>query len=330
MIGIFKQKNAGNALVLFFYAMALKFGAFLNPQPPLRQAEDNYFYTWLLDFLAPLNIAPVIYTLLAFLLILLQANLINRIINNEKLFPRPSFLPAMSYLLLSSIFPEWNQFSAPLIVNTFLIFIFYRVARLYNTGAGNISIFNIGLLLGIMALFYTPALIFVLLIPLALFIMRPFRIQEWLIGLLGVTTPFYFLAVILFLTDNFAWNRILPDLQFDLPAIPESLVISGSIAVLVIPFIIGGYYIQDNMNKMLIQVRKSWSVLLLFLIISVLLVLANGGDRYVNWISCIIPLSAFHAAAYFYPVNSKMPAILHWIIFLFAIFINYFPGYLSA
>lgn len=327
MIGIFKQKNPGNTLVLFFYALALKFSSFLYPLPPLRQAEDSFLYNALLDFLRPLNIADVIYAILAFILLLIQANLFNRIISTQRMFTRASFLPAMSYILLSSLFTEWNQFSAPLLINTLLIWIFYKIANLYNSSNPNVSVFNIGLLLGILALFYEPAVIFILLIPFSLFIMRPFRIREWLIGFLGVTTPFYFVGVILYLTDQFSLSALIPFIGFDLPAIPSSIFVTISISLLVIPFIIGGYYVQDNLNKMLIQIRKTWSILLIFLIISVLLILVSGGDRYVNWICCLVPLSAFHAAAYFYPEKSKLPWIIHWLVFGFAIFINYFPEF---
>lgn len=327
MIGIFKQKNPGNTLVLFFYALALKFSSFLYPLPPLRQAEDSFLYNAILDFLRPLNMADVLYAILAFLLLLIQANLFNRIINTQRMFSKASFLPAMSYILLSSLFPEWNQFSAPLLMNTLLIWIFYKIANLYNANNPNVAVFNIGLLLGILALFYEPAVIFILLIPFSLFIMRPFRIREWLIGFLGVTTPFYFVAVILYLTDRFSMANLVPFIEFDLPAIPSSIFITISISLLVIPFIIGGYYVQDNLNKMLIQIRKTWSILLIFLIISVLLILVSGGDRYVNWICCLVPLSVFHAAAYFYPEKSKLPWIIHWLVFGFAIFINYFPEF---
>lgn len=329
MIGILKQKNPGNFFILFFYAAALKFGSFLNPLPPLRQREDNILYNSLLDFLSPMNIHPVIYSLVAFLLILVQASLLNRICNNKKMFTRPNFLTAMSYILLSSLFPEWTQFSAPLIINTFLIWMFYRVVNLYNTNSPSVAVFNIGLILGLMVLFYESALMFLLLIPFSLFIMRPFRIREWLIGFLGVTTPFYFLAVYLYLTDQFNWKKLIPSISFDLPAIPDSLFITGSLILLVVPFIIGGFFVQDNLNKMLIQVRKTWSVLLNFLIIAVLLILVSGGDRYVNWICCLIPLSAFHGAAYFYPNRTLFASIMHWVIFAYAIFINYFPEYLQ-
>ncbi|HSB94575.1 MAG TPA: DUF6427 family protein [Flavitalea sp.] len=325
MIGIFRQKNPGNSLILFIYALVLKFPSFLRPLPALKQEEDHYLYNWLLNFLAPLHIPNVGFSVLSFVLILIQASLLNRICNVLKMFPKSSFLPAMAYILLSSLLPEWNQFSAPLLINTFLIWMFYRMSMLYNTNNPNISVFNIGLIIGLMTLVNEPAILFVLLIPFALFIMRPFRIREWLIGFLGVTTPYYFLAITLYLTDKFELNRVLPSINLDFPAIPSSIAATIAIAMLVIPFMQGGYYVQENLNKMLIQGRKTWSLLLIFLIVSLLIILVNGGNHYVNWICCLIPLAVFHAAAYFYPTRSLFASLMHWVIFLFALTVNYFP-----
>ncbi len=324
MIGIFRQKNPGNTLLLLLYGLVIKFPVLLNPAPALRQSEDHYLYNVLMGFLGPSELSPLFFSLLAVALLFIQAFLLNRLMILQKLFPKPGFLPAMVYLLISSFVPEWNQFSAPLLVNTLLIWIYYRMALLYNTHTPNGEVFNIGLLLGIASLFYEPAIVFLLLVPLALFVMRPFRIREWFIAFMGATMPYYFLGVILFLTDRFTWQAILPAISLDLPDIPESIFITVAMVLLVLPFIAGGFYVQANLAKMLIQVRKNWSLMLLFMIISLLIILVSGGNRYVNWICCIIPLSAFHSALYYYTPGIWPARILHWLGVAFAIGINYY------
>ena len=323
MVGIFRQKNSSNVLFLLVYALVLKFNLFLNPVGPLKQEEDNYLYNGLLNFLEPLHFPPIVYSLLSFALLFSQASLFNRICNTQKMLPKSNYLPAMSYLLITSLMPGWNQFSAPLIINSLLIWIFYRMVLLYNTQKGAAAIFNIGVLMGIATLFYQPAVVFILLIFFALYIMRPFIIREWLIGLLGVTTPYYFLAILLYLSNQWSWQKVIPSIEISLPAMPSSVFITISIGLIVLTFIIGGFYAQNNLSKMLIQVRKNWSLLLLFLIISTLITLVNGGNNYVNWLLCAVPLSAFHAAAWYYPNNRVFPMVLHWNLFAYAVYINY-------
>jgi hypothetical protein len=310
-------------LVLLIYGLVLKFGMLLHPMAPLRQPDDHFLYHWLLDFLAPLHLPPVIYSLIAFFLLYSQAIMFNRICNEQKMMAKPNYLAGMAYMLITTLFIEWNHFSAPLLINSLLIWIFYRVSMLYNSNKPGAAIFNIGVIMGIVTLMYQPAIVFALFVLMSLFIMRPLRVREWLISLLGITMPYYFLAILLYLTNQWDWKKLQPNISFNLPAMPSSGMITVSIILLILPFIIGGFYVQNNLTKMLIQVRKSWSLLLVFLIVSMLIIVANGGNNYVNWLLCVVPLTAFHAAAYFYPSGRIFPLIMHWIIFGYAIYVGY-------
>lgn len=324
MVGIFRQKNPGNSLLLLVYALVLKFGILLRPSPPLTQDEDHYLYTLLLKLLGLLHLPDFFYGIAAFLLIYVQATLLNRITIDQKMLPKPNYLPGMAYVLLSSLFIEWNHFSAPLIANTLLILMFYRMINLYNTNKPLAVIFNMGVMMGLVTLLYQPAIIYVLMMPFTLFIMRPFRVREWVTGFLGLTTPYYFLALEPLFTNRWSWKHLVPSIVIDFPAMPSSIYITVSIILLVLPFIIGGYFVQSNLNKMLIQIRKGWSLLLLFLIMCVFIILVNGGVNYVNWSFGLMPLAAFHGATYFYPEKRRwMPLILHWIIFAYAIYLGY-------
>lgn len=323
MTGTFKQKNSGNVLVLLVYGLVLKFSIFLHPRPPLQLPDDHYLYRWLVGFLSPLHLWPMFFSFIAFLLLYSQALLLNRICNAQKMMARPSYLVAMSYMLLTSLLVDWNYFSAPLLINSLLIWLFYRFNILYNSQKPGAVIFNIGLIMGILTLLYQPAVVFVLFLLLGLFIIRPFRIREWLIGLLGVTAPYYFLGLLLYLTDHWDWKKLQPDIDFSLPPMPASIFITIGIILLVVPFIIGGYFVQNNLSKMFIQVRKSWSLLLVCLVISTLVIVINGDDSYVNWLLCLVPLAVFHGAAYFYPTGKLFPLIMHWLIFGYALYLNY-------
>ncbi|HTL07440.1 MAG TPA: hypothetical protein VL307_04250, partial [Chitinophagaceae bacterium] len=107
---------------------------------------------------------------------------------------------------------------------------------------------------------------------------------------------------------------------------PAYLWITGGIFFLVLPFLIGAWYVQSNLGKMLIQMRKSWSLLLVLLIVSVLIILVNPGTSYVHWLPVVVSLSIFHAAAYYYLPGRWLPILLHWAIFFFAIMLNYSVG----
>ncbi len=73
---------------------------------------------------------------------------------------KPNYLAGMAYMLITSLFIEWNHFSAPLLINSLLIWIFYRVSILYNSNKPGAAIFNVGLIMGIVTLMYQPAIVF--------------------------------------------------------------------------------------------------------------------------------------------------------------------------
>ncbi|HSZ33465.1 MAG TPA: DUF6427 family protein [Puia sp.] len=324
MIGIFKQKASTNALILFVYALVLKFSLFLHPFPPVLHSEDNYLYRLILNVLNSLfGHAALPYSILSFIILFAQATLLNSICNYHKMLPRANYLPGMCYILITSLLPDWGHFSAPLLVNSILIWCWYRMVALYNSPSPISSIFNIGVFLGFATLLYIPAIAFLLLLFFALLIMRPFRIQEWFVGFIGFTSPYYFLVLILYFTHQLQWKNLVPHISFTFPAFPTSVWIVVAVTLLVFPFIIGGIFVQNNLNKMLIHVRKSWSLLLAFLVTGVIVIIINKAGSYENWIVTAMPFAVFHSAAYYYSQNKLLAGVLHWLCFSMAVIINY-------
>jgi hypothetical protein len=324
VIGIFKQKASANALLLLIYTLVLKFPLFLHPYLPVLHPEDNYLYRFVLSALGSLfGHAALPYGILSFIILFSQATLLNSICNYHKLLPRSNYLPAMCYILVTSLMPDWGHFSALLLINSIMIWCWYRMVALYNNPSPVTAIFNIGLFLGFATLLYVPAIAFLFLLLFALLIMRPFRIQEWFVGFVGFTSPYYFLILVLYFTHQLNWMNLVPHIRFTFPAIPGSVWIIISISLLVVPFIIGGIYVQNNLNKMLIQVRKSWSLILVFFISAILVIIVNKAGSYENWIVTAMPFAVFHSAAYYYPTNRILVNALHWVSFSVAIVINY-------
>ncbi len=325
MVGVFKQNNLGNAFFLLLYALVIKFPMFLHGQYAIQLEGDNYIYHLILRFLEPFTKpAPILFPVIAFIFLFAQSTLLNRLCNNLKIFPKPNYLVGMSYLLATSLEKEWSYFSAPLLVNFILIWIWYLILKWYNSSQPRTHIFNTSVLVGLLPLIYTPTIAFILLLVMGLLIMRPFRITEWFISMLGLITPYYFLFVVLFLIDKWHWEKLVSPINFHLPKLTASLWITGGITLLMIPFLIGAFFVQSNLNKMLIQVRKTWSMLLVLLVVSMVIILINPDAGYQHWLMIVIPIAAFHAAFYYFSDSKLFTRLLHWCIFLFVILLNYY------
>jgi len=134
MVGLFRRKNPGNAFLLLFYGLILKFPIFLHPRQPIVTEKDTYLYKQILKFIFSFTgQTPVVFSIISFILIFLQASLFNRICNHHKLLPKPNFLPGMAYMLVTSLFIPWNYFSAPLLVNSLMMWVWYRMLNIYNS-----------------------------------------------------------------------------------------------------------------------------------------------------------------------------------------------------
>jgi hypothetical protein len=316
----FRENNGFNAFLLFAYGFLLKLPYFLHPAIPDATPADGFLYYKVLEFVGPLGrSAPVLYPFIAYILLYTQALTFNQLIGEQRLMYKPHYLVAMAYLLITSLVPEWNNLSSVLITNSVMVWAWPRMVSLYNHAYPKATIFNIGLALGICSFFYLPSILFLLLLGIALLIFRPFSITEWLVALVGITCPYYFLFLYLYLSDKFSLSVLLPDMAIKYPRFHFDFVFSTRIVLLTLPLLIGWYYIQRNRGRMLIQVRKSVALLLCYLCFALLLPLVNGFAGLEYWVLAAIPLSVYHAAGYLYARRIYWVQLLHWLTVLFII-----------
>ena len=329
MIGIFKQKSPANILLLLVFGVLIKLPMFLHPHAVTGKAGDSILFKSILKFLEPTGKAtPSVYPVLAFGLLFLQAILLTGFINKQRMMSHLTYFPGMAYLLITSLFPEWNYFSAPLIVNTILIFVLAGLFNIYNQPNAKGAIFNIGFSLGIASFLFFPSLTFIIWILLALAVMRPFKLNEWVLCIIGITTPFYFYAIYLFINNQWSWQNLWPHFTVSLPTVRQSAWLAGSAFLLVVPFLAGGYYVQESLRKILIQVRKGWSLLLLYLLGAIFIPFVNNSNSFENWVMAAIPFAAFHACTYLYSTLRIFPLLLFWFTVAFILGYQYYgPGW---
>jgi len=315
VIGIFKQKAPGNIALLFIFGLLIKLPLFFAPQAAVSTPLDGKLYQWVTAALQ--GQVPVVGSIVAFLLLYIQALQLTNMVNEYRMITKPTFLPGMAYLLVTSLLPEWSYLSAALIANTFIIWAFIKLFELYNVQGANSKIFNVGLLLGVASFFFFPSFLFAVSALIGVMILRPFRLNELVLLLFGIATPFYFYAVYLFLTDRLTIQQLFPHLTFRVPTLKNSLWQVGSTLLLGIPFLMGGYFIQTHLRKMLIQARKVWSIVLLYLLLAILIPFTNNTFAYTSWVIAAAPFAAFHTCAYFYPQRKWFPVVLFYLMLAF-------------
>jgi hypothetical protein len=297
---------------------------FLHPTIPLPQQTDGFLFKVLLAQLSTLGKGfPIIYPCISFLLLYTQAVTFNKLANDQRLMQKPNYLTGMAYLLITSLFQEWNVLSAPLIVNTLLIWVWSNMSGLYNSKNAKSALFNIGIIIGISTFFYFPSVAFALLIIAGLTIIRPFKLTEWVVALLGIITPYYFLLAYVFLTDKWKGYKF-PGFSISLPVFHESRWALSAIMMVLAATVIGLFFIQQNFRRQLVQSRKSWNLVFLYFLVAVCIPFINTTHSFQYWILCAVPLSAFVGSAFLYPAKKWFPLLLHWLMVAFVIAFSYF------
>lgn len=330
MLSTFNRNTPFNVFVLLFFAIVLKLHIFLFPQQVIAGESDGFLYKQLLTFLLPVGRHwPALYSIIEFVLLFTQAITINKLVNDQKLFSKTNYLPGMCFLLVTSLFPGWNKLSSVAIINTMLVWVWSRLSNLYNNENAKTSVFNIGFIISIASFFYFPSIVFGLLMLSGIIIMRPFRVSEIIIGVLGLVTPYYLLGSYLYLTSDFSVKGMFPDFNFVLPYIKKNFFQYASPFVILVFVLFGSYFVQQNSNRNVIQVRKSWNILFLYLLVALILPFINLSAASDYWVLISVPVAVLASAMFYYQDGSLISFIIFWSVFIYDMLYAWLPFYVK-
>lgn len=324
MVKFFRSGNPLTVLLLLMYTILVKFYYLLHPSTFLADGSEGLLYDLLVKWIQRvIGTSPYLYTCLAILILFLQALLITKIVNHQRLFAKPTYLPAMTYMLFTSLLEGWNVFSPALLVNLVMLWVFSSITLLYTRTSARDVVFNIGFALGVCGLFYFPSVVFCLLLLLSLLIMRPFRLAEWIIGVLGLICPLYLLGTYLYLTNQWSLFTRIPRIGINFLTISDYKV-WGAMITSIFFFILGWLLLQSTIKKMLIQGRKIWSVLIVYVFVAMVVPFFNVHFSPSYWLLAILPLSMFVANVYWSVRNNTVANIIHFITLAYVIVMQYF------
>ncbi|GAB3924257.1 DUF6427 family protein [Mucilaginibacter myungsuensis] len=244
----------------------------------------------------PVNMA------VAGILVLIQAILLNYVVNFYNLLSKPSFLPALMYVVVSGLFTPFLTLSAPLICNFLVIWIVYKLLAFYKgTEVRSIS-YDLGMLVALSSLFYLPCIYFFVVIWAALLIFRPFDWRDWAASILGYLTVFFFLAVIYYLTD-----RIHTFYKIWLPLgtpFPEKISIHYLQYALLVPvaviLLLCLVQLRGNFFKSYVLIRKSFQLFLIMFLIGGLSFYVKVKFNLDHFLLCAVPVAIFFAYYFLY------------------------------
>ena len=306
MVFLFRDKSFISVFFLIFLCLLVHTHLLIST-PTIATSEDSGITSFVITtYLIALPKGMI--ALLYIAIILLQAIRLNILLNEYKMFQYNSFTTAMSYILLTGFFPQWATISPALIANTFVIWIFIQLSKLYNNPLPKSLLFNTGLIIGAAILCYQPTAMLIAVVFFALAIVRPFIISEWFVLLIGIIMPFYIISALLFLNDKInLLPTFLPCAKFGLVVPIADVWFWISLATIAILLIAGLITLTNNNNRMVIQIRKNWNIMMVMVVMLMIIpfIFYNAGLQ--SAALSIIPLAAIIANIFLYPKKMLVP-----------------------
>lgn len=312
MVFLFRDKSIINIFFLILLSIAVHAHLFMSDPTVLVDSNDGLISILLTKYLK--GISPTLLFIGYQGIIILQAIRLNMVLTDFRMFQSTNYTTAMTYILLTGLIGAWCSISSALISNSLVLWIFILLSRLYNNPSPRTLLFNIGMLVSLTIIAYHPTAILIMVVLFALAVVRPFRTAEWLILLMGVLLPYYFLLSYLFLFDQMILIKAyLPYFQMHFPITHPDGWLLISLGYLAVLLLAGLFYWQKFNNRMVIQIRKNWSVMMVLLLILLVVPFTFLGAGMESAILCLIPLTAFVANGFGYPKQLSLPNLLFWM-----------------
>lgn len=321
MVALFREKRASAVIGLVVISIVIRSHHLFQPVQVITSEQDGLLF-YLLQYMQ--SFSPLLLTCIFHAVIIIQALRYNYLLNDLRLFQVPAFTTALAYILCTAILPQWNHISAALFANGLVILLIHLLLKLYNAPNTKTQIFNAGLVAGVAVILYIPSFPLLIIAFLALAILRSFRLNEWLILLMGILAPAYFICGWLYLSDKLVYIQKGISYIHITPVNTGNLLLPVVALCTVLLIIIAGIILwQNNSGRMVIQIRKSWFILFISLVL-----LAPGVFFFNNaWplalLLSTVPAAAFISNAFLNTKQAVIRAIYFWLMIAIIIYMNW-------
>jgi hypothetical protein len=271
LIRFFRGSGPEQVILIFLTALCVWLNAFINPIISVTFHYDVNpmpLYGLLKQVIGENALFGVIFS---FLLILLMSFLVVNFNTRSFFISERTFLPAVIYVLLTGLFPDYQLLNPVLPASVFLLLAIRRIMDSYKLPGTAYNLFDASLLIGIGVLFYANLIWFAFLVFVGIAIMRTGNLKELFISFIGLITPGLLTVGIYYVADGDISS--LPDILYsNLFAETEkfnfSTIVTIGLLLVGLIIIISTLDLLSRLNNKKIKARKTFSELIWSLVIS--------------------------------------------------------------
>jgi hypothetical protein len=270
MIRFFRGSGAGPVILMLMAALGL-WGVYLiaPPQPEnLTVVQPMPLWGFILRLLSGAPLAGVIFSLL---LVLTVAFVMIRF-NTEIFFiPRRTYLPALLYILLYSLFPGEMVLNPALPASLLILAALWRMVSSYRLNGMSFNFFDAALMISSAGLLYAGSLWFIVVVFIGALVLRSPDARELALALAGALLPWIVMYAVWYVTggDTGELTGIIRHNLFDQsPNLSWSRTLIILLVVAGINFLPSLIYLVKEVPAYKIRSRKTWEIMIWMMVIS--------------------------------------------------------------
>jgi len=323
MINQFRSLHPANLFFLVIVAIVLRLGIFLQ-LPATLNVNFMEPFAWMMINMPSQNFfPPFANVLIATMFTLMQAVILNRIVNNYNILGKPTFLPALMYVTGSSILAPFLVLNPVIICNFFILWMISKFFSIYHKDEARSVMFDLGMIVALGTLIYFPFIAMMPLLWISLIIFRPFNWREWTAILLGFITIYFFLAVFYYMNDSLdIFYQIWLPLANHFPTnIKINLYDYIVLFPVIIILVLSALSLRQNFFRSVVHVRKSFEVLFFMFALGILSFYLKPEIELYHFLLGLAPAAIFMA---YYFLNARIRWFYETLYLILAGFIIYF------
>ncbi len=242
---------------------------------------------------------PWILQVLAGIVVGSNALIINTLFNSNEFYEKNTYICSLLYIVLMSFYSSFYQIDGILLSQLFLILGLFQLFKLRQNEDGRKAVFNVAFFAGIAASLHPPILGIVPILFFMIWIVRPVKLRESILLLLGFAIPLFYAWVFLY-TTNAKFKLSLIPFEKSLKITDLDFYVSSSL--LGLSLILSLLGLNVRLQKSSIRLKKILRIVLWYLLIG----LSLGAfdilylQQFVQFSFVMIAMSFFFPYAFLY------------------------------
>ncbi|RZK43778.1 MAG: beta-carotene 15,15'-monooxygenase [Pedobacter sp.] len=323
MINQFRNLSPINLVLLVAFTFFMRIVIFINLPDKLDFEFLEPYAKLLLQAPTTSSLSPLLNIVCAAFIVIIQAIIFNTVINKHNLLTKHTYLPALLYVVGSSLFLQFLIISPPLICNFILIWVMDKLLKIGKSSNAIMLMFDIGMLIALGTLIYFPFIVLLVMLWLSLLLYRSFNWREWISGFVGFLTIFFFIAVFYYWTDNLnqffnIWTPLVNKFPSVLKINYNDYIVLAPVTIIMV---LASLQLRENFFRSFISTRKAFQMLFFMFLAAIVSFYTKPDFRVYHFLLCVPPGAVLLA---YYFCNAKKRWFYESLFAVLIISIQYF------